>query len=159
MAYKCKLCGKECYANKDFLVRTSSYYRCCPGSIFQLCSDECKDTFKRTKQCWFCGYDGDLVHVPENGFMVCTSNEHWRYSCLDKYNLRKANNLKLDVNEYTDDDYDEMSKSNHERIMDLQRSLADANRRIDDLEWVLSKSRDRFDEFEQMFQQSINKNN
>ena len=87
-------------------------------------------------RCHFCKYLDDFVYVPECGFNLCTHPGQYRYSCFEKYNLRKLNNLKLDVDEYENDDYNEMKKSYHDRIMDLQRLLSDAIARIDALESI-----------------------
>ena len=154
---KCNLCGKDCSINESLSLYSKS------GGFSethnQFCSNDCKDLFKKTKKCWFCLSTDNLVQVPEIGCMVCTiASNRYRNSCLDEYNLRKLNNLDLLHSFHSEEEYDEMRKSYHERIWDLKKDLSDSNRRIDDLEYELSKTNGRLDELEQMFQQSLNKN-
>ena len=68
------------------------------------------DKFNRTEKCWFCSYGGDLVSC-DSGFMVCTSREYWKYSCYDKYCIRKQHNMILDENPLSNDDYDKIKES------------------------------------------------
>lgn len=136
---KCRLCNKNCVTDKSLLICISKWVSC--NEDYQFCSKECKDLFQKTKCCWFCNYIEDLFHVPELECMLCTSKAGSRkYSCLEKYDLRKKNNL--DFYWYSDSDYDELCKTYHERIMNLSELLSDALKRIESLEEEVSELRD-----------------
>ncbi|AGF85716.1 hypothetical protein QJ854_gp066 [Moumouvirus goulette] len=105
---KCETCGLE--AKAEFRSGTVTYYRNKNSGIYNFCSKECMDKFNRTEKCWFCSYHSDLVST-ESGFMVCTSNEYWKYSCHDKYCLRKEYNLILEDDPIPEEIYDEIVKS------------------------------------------------
>lgn len=132
----CRSCNKECINNRLLSLTINNNYRH-NYEDYQFCGIDCKESFKLTKCCWFCNCVEDLVYVPEIERFVCTTklgSTTWKYSCMDEYNLRKMNHLDLLVNHYYQSDYDEMTKSYHERIMNLTELLSEALKRIDDLE-------------------------
>lgn len=67
--------------------------------------------FNATKKCHFCDYSYDLMKTP-SGYMACTTNECWKYSCYNKYELRENSNLILDTDPYSEKDYDKMTSNN-----------------------------------------------
>ncbi|AAV51147.1 hypothetical protein [Acanthamoeba castellanii mimivirus] len=105
---KCGTCDLD--AKVEFRSGTVTFYRNKNGSIYNFCSFECMDKFNRTKICWFCSYHSDLVSC-ESGFMICTSDTYWKYSCRDKYYIRLKHDLILEDDPLTDDDYDKISES------------------------------------------------
>lgn len=85
----CGICNKP--SVNDFVSYTTSYYRN-KGYPHHFCSDECMKQFNATKKCKFCSYADDLVTTTE-GFMVCTSDEYWKYSCNDRYKVMQKYGL------------------------------------------------------------------
>jgi len=82
----CSICSEE--GNKEFYTKTMTYYRNKASGHYYFCSNDCKTIFCNTKKCKYCGYYSDLLPIDE-GFMLCTSDEHWNPSCYDKYFIRK----------------------------------------------------------------------
>ena len=106
----CDTCGKELPANPKYESWTASYYRNKTSGKYYFCSENCMNEFNKTRKCHFCSYYGDLVET-ENGYMACTSDEHWKYSCLDKYQIRKKFNLDQDIN-IDDEECDYVKQNN-----------------------------------------------
>lgn len=99
---KCAICNSD--AKTAYRSQVSSGLRCKSGGDYNFCSKECMDKFNRTRRCWFCRYPGELYDTGE-GYMAC--NDYWchvRYSCLDRFNLRKKCGLELENDKYWNDD-------------------------------------------------------
>lgn len=92
MDKKCHSCQNSIF-NENYHSFYSSYYRNKSTRVY-FCSEQCLNKFNVTKKCKFCNYSSDLINT-DSGFMVCTSNEYWIYSCAQKYDLRKKYNLDL----------------------------------------------------------------
>lgn len=127
----CRKCPKP--AKREFYCQTCSFLRNKAGGHHNFCSEECMDLFKRNDQCWYCGYGGDLIPA-EDGFMVCTNTDYWKYSCHQKYLLSKQNNRSLSPGGYTTDDYDELSKTDEDRFNELKQKYDEEVEKNRDLE-------------------------
>ena len=78
----CDYC-KEKDAIVDYYVQTPSYYRNQSSGHYFMCSQECYDNFCRHNRCRKCGYDGELIFIPEQNYSLCTSYP-CDVSCYDK---------------------------------------------------------------------------
>jgi len=89
----CEICDKP--AKHEYMSWTSSYYRNKSYS-HTFCSDECLKKFNKNHKCYFCSYHSDLEST-NDGFMVCTSKEYWKYSCQEKYEIMHLHGLNYDT--------------------------------------------------------------
>ena len=99
-ADKCIMCDNE--HNSKYESFTMSYYRNKTSGVYYFCSANCTELFNKTKKCWFCSYYGDLCDT-NCGFMACTSNGYWRYSCYDKFEIRRNAGLDIMTDNYFND--------------------------------------------------------
>ena len=81
----CNICGEK--GTTQYYSQTMTYYRNKASGHYYFCSEACKTIFDHTKKCKYCGYYDDLIPT-EDGFMLCTSDEHWNPTCYEKYLLR-----------------------------------------------------------------------
>lgn len=99
----CRMCVRKFEKQYSSCIHTFDGNRI--NETFYFCRKECMDKFNKTKKCYFCSYYGDLKEI--DGYMVCISPTNSKYSCIDKYELKKKYGIPIGQDMY-DRDYDFM---------------------------------------------------